>query len=620
LGLLLWGVWRIGLLFPTAATRVLITIALLSNCFLLDFLGLSRGYGLGLGFTMLSLSFFLQAGVASARDSGSARRPAGISVWLAFGAAISTMAFVHFYVGLWLVIPWLMWRGGLRTSWWASAVALGVFYFYRVLVSRSQNLLYFGGDVGFVHDTVGSLVRASFYDWPVSTGLVGIVSAGLVLVILLLAYWSFRERIRAGFTLSMMCILGAAICYMAHALLHVKYPVERAMLYFVPLVTLDIGVMAAWSRYRWARRLLWGLLLGFSIVGLQQANLTHTLTYRKNADIPSILLALEGAYSETGRHVVLAHGDGMKWAIWYYAEHLLAVSPKPSTAKTGYLKSYGWLTVYEWRPLLSHLVDPPYPLLPGTTFMLVDRDDERWLAGRLDGKLALLQYYPASDLWLYRLTLPKYLGTYTNPDGSRYSGEFKDGQFNGQGTCTWLDGAKYVGEFQDDQPEGQGTYTWPDGSNYVGEFKEGKSNGQGTLTFADGRKYVGEFEDDQENGQGTYTWPNGRKYVGEFKKGEPNGRGALDFADGRKYEGEFQDDQANGQGTLTFPDGSKYVGEFKNTKADGQGTLTFADGRKFVGQFKEGQMDGKGEVTYPDGKVEDGLWRDGKFVGAQNSP
>jgi hypothetical protein len=31
-------------------------------------------------------------------------------------------------------------------------------------------------------------------------------------------------------------------------------------------------------------------------------------------------------------------------------------------------------------------------------------------------------------------------------------------------------------------------------------------------------------------------------------------------------------------------------------------------------------MNGQGKMTYPDGKVEDGLWKDGKFMGASTSP
>jgi hypothetical protein len=35
----------------------------------------------------------------------------------------------------------------------------------------------------------------------------------------------------------------------------------------------------------------------------------------------------------------------------------------------------------------------------------------------------------------------------------------------------------------------------PYGEKYVGEFKDGEYHGQGTETFSDGRKYVGKWKD-----------------------------------------------------------------------------------------------------------------------------
>ena len=55
----------------------------------------------------------------------------------------------------------------------------------------------------------------------------------------------------------------------------------------------------------------------------------------------------------------------------------------------------------------------------------------------------------------------------------------------------------YVGEFKDGEWNGQGTYIWFDGTKYVGEWKDGKQNGQGTKTWSDGTKYVGEWKDDK---------------------------------------------------------------------------------------------------------------------------
>ena len=41
----------------------------------------------------------------------------------------------------------------------------------------------------------------------------------------------------------------------------------------------------------------------------------------------------------------------------------------------------------------------------------------------------------------------------------------------------------------------QGTATHPDGSTYTGEFRDGLLNGQGTYTFPDGTERTGEGKD-----------------------------------------------------------------------------------------------------------------------------
>jgi len=42
-----------------------------------------------------------------------------------------------------------------------------------------------------------------------------------------------------------------------------------------------------------------------------------------------------------------------------------------------------------------------------------------------------------------------------------------------QVNLTFPNGDKYVGEWKDGEYHGQGTFTYPDGSKYVGEFKYG---------------------------------------------------------------------------------------------------------------------------------------------------
>ena len=65
-----------------------------------------------------------------------------------------------------------------------------------------------------------------------------------------------------------------------------------------------------------------------------------------------------------------------------------------------------------------------------------------------------------------------------------------------------------------------GTYTYASGSKYVGEWKNGEKHGQGIFTFVDGNKYVGQFKDEKYNGQGIFTFVDGRVKAGIWDKGE----------------------------------------------------------------------------------------------------
>ena len=86
-------------------------------------------------------------------------------------------------------------------------------------------------------------------------------------------------------------------------------------------------------------------------------------------------------------------------------------------------------------------------------------------------------------------------------------------------------GMTYTGETNSKgERHGQGTAWLADLSTYTGEWRDGVRNGQGTYTDAGGdahTTYTGEWQDDQRNGQGTATYADGATYTGEWKDGEP---------------------------------------------------------------------------------------------------
>jgi hypothetical protein len=147
--------------------------------------------------------------------------------------------------------------------------------------------------------------------------------------------------------------------------------------------------------------------------------------------------------------------------------------------------------------------------------------------------------------------------------GHKFSGGFKEGMRHGEGVLLMPGGRKVDGVGEDNEIK-EGTYTDSDGTTYTGQWQFRERNGQGTMTWPDGRKYTGKFKSGQRHGQGTMIYPDGRTYVGDFQFGERNGNGTMTYPDGRKYIGEFRGGERTGQGKLIYPDGKELVGKFKD--------------------------------------------------------
>lgn len=113
----------------------------------------------------------------------------------------------------------------------------------------------------------------------------------------------------------------------------------------------------------------------------------------------------------------------------------------------------------------------------------------------------------------YNNNHPHGAGTMFFADGTKKEGEWVEGEYmgnafremgiegcikgdcnNGFGTYIYEDGvAKYTGEFKDGLAEGQGTCAYSSGERYEGNWTDGSFNGFGTLFMLDGTKAVGSW-------------------------------------------------------------------------------------------------------------------------------
>ena len=198
--------------------------------------------------------------------------------------------------------------------------------------------------------------------------------------------------------------------------------------------------------------------------------------------------------------------------------------------------------------------------------------------------------------------------------GFTFTGEMKDGLFEGDGTIVFNDGGVFTGAFSDGRFSGDGTFYNNGGADtsdwyYNGVFQNGRTDGGvfhssgGTEIFfgrgsagadiaAPKWQYNGEFNEHGQNGTGSFTFEDGSVYNGSFLNGLANGEGEYSDAEGKTiYKGSFSNGAFNGQGVYFSPEGWSYEGSFKNGLFDGDGTYT--DENSIVhGIWKEGAQVG----------------------------
>jgi len=224
------------------------------------------------------------------------------------------------------------------------------------------------------------------------------------------------------------------------------------------------------------------------------------------------------------------------------------------------------------------------------------------------------------------------------PDSSVYSGEIKEGLFNGQGKLEWrngdvyqgafvngliygkgsirhVSGEEYNGDFKFGLYDGNGKLRTTAGDLYEGEFKNGNFHGEGIFTTKSGVVFKGHFENSMASGVGKITWPNGSSYEGEIKNWRMEGKGKMHEVNVGDYTGEFLDGYYHGRGTIEYFQGDVYEGEFKQGTMSGKGILKKKTGMIYEGEFLNGVFHGKGELIDANGKIYQGDFEQGEFNG-----
>lgn len=187
--------------------------------------------------------------------------------------------------------------------------------------------------------------------------------------------------------------------------------------------------------------------------------------------------------------------------------------------------------------------------------------------------------------------------------GETYSGEFKNGLYDGYGI---LHDKLYKG-----YTEIKTCGIFPkivtkrgNATIYEGTFKNGKRHGHGKITFL----------------LPSYKFT---EYIGSVHNDVICGYGRLIGRYGNIYEGLFEDGHIV-DGTLTHPSGDEFSGEFKDGVRWKGIYIRKIDGLQFDIKFSNthelGWISGSGTIYYPDGKVYEGDIKNGKpFYGGRQS-
>ena len=187
--------------------------------------------------------------------------------------------------------------------------------------------------------------------------------------------------------------------------------------------------------------------------------------------------------------------------------------------------------------------------------------------------------------------------------------------FFGKGECDYADKSRYEGEWKDSQPNGEGALLQSDANFFQGTWSRGKpQQGKGSIHSDKGWLFEGCILRSMRHGEGVCVWTShGLRYEGEWKNDRRHGKGKSVVEERGQYavyEGDWQEDRKHGKGEGFWPCGSSYVGEWHKDHPHGRGKAVFAD---------EGTFEGTFDPTPPNNRGPNALQRRSSFIGAKDS-
>lgn len=273
-------------LFFEKYERIIVAAGMLMLHALTEYFGYARGYGMSWAACM-GLVYYLSAYATGFR----VRHLIGFNllVLLSLGASLNLLVIV--LIACVFMAAVVLYR---RKWWHLCILTLNTWWIYKAVrysfALKERGALYYGGENGFVQDTVQSvagLLLARETAWGGAL-LIGMALLSLVLLPLGLRRQKFTEWLLSpGMALYALFWGNVAAIFVMHRFMHVKYPTDRTALHLllllVPLLYLalkrsGLGKQALYST-------LGSLSLLYTLSFAYSCNITHS-TFWKSERLP----------------------------------------------------------------------------------------------------------------------------------------------------------------------------------------------------------------------------------------------------------------------------------------------------------------------------------------------
>ena len=187
---------------------------------------------------------------------------------------------------------------------------------------------------------------------------------------------------------------------------------------------------------------------------------------------------------------------------------------------------------------------------------------------------------------------------YLQNDNVLVQGIWEKGQLK-NARIIYPNGEIYEGGMKNSNFDGKGKLISSNKDEYTGEFLDGEKNGNGKIVFNDDEtEYSGQFVKNNFNGRGVMKWNNGVEYEGTFNENFFEGYGMLTNKTGDKYEGNFVKNLFHGEGKYTYSNGDEYEGDFICGFRKGKGTYRKKDSFVFKGNWDNDVPNGPGQFIF----------------------